>query len=189
MRATDPNFLAMHTVRGLSSGEGVIYRLRDAAGKDPGVTDKRLVAEETEFSAVMNRARREGSTLAQVLRDGWDAQTLQTVTKESPLKASNPHLGMIGHITPRELRMRLAEAEPRRWHLQPVPAGVRATNEETPRPAAGRQGGAGRVGVPAPEGVEQSPEGRAGAVVRGGRAGVGRPVRRTVRLRRLRNQG
>ena len=104
--------MATHIVSGLSTGEGLIHRVRDGRGdRDEGVDDKRLLVEEQEFSSVMARARREGSTLAQVLRDLWDGRTVQTLTRADPMKATRPHVGLVAQVTPREFRMRLAEAD------------------------------------------------------------------------------
>lgn len=97
---------------GLSSGEGLIERIRDQAGEDDkgGREDKRLLVTESEFSSVMARARREGNTLSHVLRDAWEGQAM-SVLNRSALKASSSHIAVVGHITPTEFRMRLAEAD------------------------------------------------------------------------------
>ena len=38
---------------GLSSGEGLIYAVRDPAGQDPGASDRRLLVIEPEFVSVL----------------------------------------------------------------------------------------------------------------------------------------
>jgi hypothetical protein len=100
------------SVTGLSSGEGLIERIRDPQADDDtgGTMDKRLCVLETEFSTVMARAKREGSTLGTVLRQAWDARTLAALTRAA-YKATLPHVAIIGHIPPKEFRMRLAEAD------------------------------------------------------------------------------
>jgi hypothetical protein len=100
------------SVTGLSSGEGLIERIRDPQSEedDGGTMDKRLCVTETEFSTVMARAKREGSTLGTVLRQAWDARTLAVLTRVA-YKASMPHVAIIGHIPPKEFRMRLAESD------------------------------------------------------------------------------
>ncbi|MBB3038985.1 DUF3987 domain-containing protein [Hoyosella altamirensis] len=100
------------TESGLSSGEGVIERIRDTLDEnDPGGTeDKRLYVLEPEFASVMARAKREGSTLAQILRQAWDGGRLSTLNRKKS-KASTSHVGIIGHITPREFRLRLADSD------------------------------------------------------------------------------
>jgi hypothetical protein len=100
------------SVTGLSSGEGLIERIRDPQSEhdEGGTMDKRLCVTETEFSTVMARARREGSTLGTVLRQAWDARTLAVLTRIA-YKATRPHVAIIGHIPPKEFRMRLAESD------------------------------------------------------------------------------
>ena len=99
------------TARGLSSGEGLIERIRDVEDKeDKGTEDKRLLVIETEFVQVMARAKREGSTLAAVLRQAWDSGVL-SVLNRAHLKASGSHVVIIGHITPNEFRVKLAESD------------------------------------------------------------------------------
>lgn len=102
------------SVTGLSSGEGLIERIRDpdtTNEKDTGGTDeKRLAVTEPEFASVMARAKREGSTLAYVLREAWTGKALSVLNRKA-LHAKTSHVGITGHITPKEFRLRLAEAE------------------------------------------------------------------------------
>ena len=90
--------------KGLSSPEGVVYLLRDpnAASGDAGAPDRRLLITETEFSKVLSG--RELSLLSPVLRQAWDGEDLETLTRNRPLRASEAHLALIGHITATELR-------------------------------------------------------------------------------------
>jgi hypothetical protein len=49
-------------------------------------------------------AQRSGNTLSETLRQAWDSRrSLSTGNKNSPLKASDPHVSLIGHTTPDEL--------------------------------------------------------------------------------------
>jgi hypothetical protein len=107
---------------GLSSGEGVIHAVRDAVyglnrkGEkvltDAGVTDKRLLVVETEFSQALKMFRREGNILSNVLRDLWDGKyVLRTLTKTSPTVATEAHISVIGHTTPRDLCAHLADLD------------------------------------------------------------------------------
>jgi len=104
---------------GLSSGEGLIWCVRDPITKrdrnkrtgeieehlaDDGVEDKRLLVVEGEFSHALRVVGREHNTLAAVIREAWDRGALSTLTKNSPAKATGAHLCIIGHITPEELR-------------------------------------------------------------------------------------
>lgn len=78
---------------------------------DPGVPDKRLMVTEPEFANALEVMERPGNTLSPNLRNGWDGQTLSTLTKNSPLKASNPHISIVGHITEDELRARITRTD------------------------------------------------------------------------------
>lgn len=120
LRAADSTFDAGNVVGGLSSAEGLIERVRDPSGdptnpdkaEDPGITDKRLIVVESEFAGVLARARREGNALSPLLRQAWDGGRLQTLTRRSTaLTATGAHVVVVGHITPTELRLRLAEAD------------------------------------------------------------------------------
>ncbi len=109
MRSACPDY-ASYATSGLSSGEGLIERVRDADGKDEGVEDKRLLAIETEFGTVMTRAAREGSTLAEVCRQAWNGDPLSVMNRKR-YSASWSHIGIIGHIPPKDFRHRLAAAD------------------------------------------------------------------------------
>jgi len=99
---------------GLSSGEGLIYHVRDigATGKDdPGVTDKRLWVKESEFASVLKNASRDGNILSPVIRQAWDTGNLATLTKHNPVKATGSHITITGHITQDELKRYLSQTE------------------------------------------------------------------------------
>ncbi len=128
----DPEWAA-RVVSGLSSGEGLIWAVRDPIEKiepikekidgrlqvvdyqtvmtDPGVADKRLLVVEQEFAAALKVAGREGSTLSPVLREAWDGSDLRILTKNSPAVATAPHVSVIGHITKDELLRQLDSTE------------------------------------------------------------------------------
>ena len=120
LHAADPEWCENRVLSGLSSGEGLIYQVRDPVviekdGQpiviDAGVDDKRLCAIEGEFAGPMKAAAREGSILSPVLRQAWDGGRLATLTKNSPLRASDPHISLMGHTTQEEFRRRLTEVE------------------------------------------------------------------------------
>ena len=117
-------------VSGLSSGEGLIWHVRDphyvekevrrqgkATGEretvleDAGVEDKRLFVAEPEFARVLRVGEREGATLSPVLREAWDSGNLASLTRNSPAKATGAHVSLIGHITAEELRRYLTATE------------------------------------------------------------------------------
>jgi hypothetical protein len=106
-------------VSGLSSGEGLIYQVRDPVTGhegdkktgaprevvvDPGVEDKRLLVVEEEFAKALQVMDRQGSTLSAVLRTAWESGNLRTLVKNSPNRATGAHVSLIGHITADELR-------------------------------------------------------------------------------------
>lgn len=96
---------------GLSSGEGVIWHVRDATESDPGVADKRLFIIEPEFAAVLRHSERQGNILTAVLRQAWDGARLRTMTRHHPATATGAHLAVVGHITEAELRRYLHATE------------------------------------------------------------------------------
>src|SRR4051794_28051232 len=69
--AADPS-LEHRVLTGLSSGEGLIWAVRDPSGPDPGISDQRLLVIEPEFAAVLKTSAREISTLSPTLRSAWD---------------------------------------------------------------------------------------------------------------------
>jgi hypothetical protein len=106
----DPT-IAERILTGLSSGEGLVWAVRDPAGQDPGITDRRLLALEPEFASVLKNAGREISTLSPTLRSAWDGRPLQLLTRTAPARASAAHISLIGHITQAELRHHLTAIE------------------------------------------------------------------------------
>jgi hypothetical protein len=105
---------------GLSTGEGLIWSVRDAIVElvedeekilDPGVSDKRLLIIETELARTLKAIERDGNTLSAVLRDAWDGKRLRILTKTSSARATGAHITVVGHITIEELRRRLTETE------------------------------------------------------------------------------
>lgn len=105
---------------GLSSGEGLIWAVRDAIyriedGKetvvDPGIDDKRLLIVESEFASTLRVLERDGNTLSALIRQAWDKGNLRTLTKNSAAVATGAHISIIGHITADELRRYLTRTE------------------------------------------------------------------------------
>jgi hypothetical protein len=113
---------------GLSSGEGLIWTVRDPITKqerireegtvryeeveaDPGVSDKRLLVFEPEFANVLKQTERQGNILSTVIRQAWESGNLRTLTKNSPARATGAHVSIIGHITCKELRRYLSATE------------------------------------------------------------------------------
>jgi hypothetical protein len=95
-------------VPGLGSGEGLISRLRPAAD---GACEPRALVLESEYSRLLTVMGREGSTLSPVLRDGWDGSPMgRFLARESSL-VLNHHVGLLGHVTPVELRDKLRDTD------------------------------------------------------------------------------
>ena len=99
----DPAFQARLST-GLSSGEGLIWAVRDPTGPDAGATDPRLLIIEPEFATVLKQTSRDINTLSPVLRSAWDARPLALLTRTAPARSSAAHISIIGHITAQELR-------------------------------------------------------------------------------------
>jgi hypothetical protein len=99
----DPTITA-RILTGLSSGEGLIWAVRDSAGSDPGPPDRRLLVIEPEFASVLKQTTRDINTLSPVLRCAWDGRPMAIMTRSAPARASAAHISVIGHITHVELR-------------------------------------------------------------------------------------
>lgn len=99
----DPAFSSRLST-GLSSGEGLIWTVRDPQGHDPGTLDKRLLVIEPEFATVLKSTGRELSTLSPTLRSAWDGRPLALLTRTAPARATDTHISIIGHVTQAELR-------------------------------------------------------------------------------------
>jgi hypothetical protein len=108
------------TKGGLSSGEGLIHQVRDEVTRwkdgdweviDPGIADKRLMVIEPEFASALAATERHGNTLSPIVRNAWDGRSLETLTRNSQLKATGAHISIIAHITTEELRARLTRTE------------------------------------------------------------------------------
>lgn len=103
LAAVDPT-IERRILTGLSSGEGLIWAVRDPTTQDPGHVDQRLLVIEPEFSSVLRASAREISTLSPTLRSAWDGRPLAILTRTAPARASGAHIALIGHITQTELR-------------------------------------------------------------------------------------
>ncbi len=108
----DPDFVDYRVQSGLASGEGLIHAVRNGTeGGDLGISDKRLLVIEPEFSRLLTAKSRQGNTLSPIIRDAWDRGDLQTITKTSPAKATGAHIGVVGHITMDELKRELTDTD------------------------------------------------------------------------------
>jgi hypothetical protein len=116
---------------GLSSGEGLIWGVRDPIEEeepirdskrrrvvgyqtvrtDSGVRDKRLLVLESEFASTLKVADRDGNTLSAIIRQAWDTGNLRVLTKSKPVKSTGAHVSIIGHVTKDELLKYLTTTE------------------------------------------------------------------------------
>jgi hypothetical protein len=118
----DPIWRQENLQGGLSTGEGLIDCVRDPVEKlqtvkergqppreelvvtDPGVSDKRALILESEFSKVLRVMRRPESTLSATLRQAWDGDPVLLVrARTNRLRATGAHVSLIGHIVRGEL--------------------------------------------------------------------------------------
>jgi len=129
MSLADHEWCERCVTSGLSSGEGLIWSVRDPIFKrepikekgrvasyqevevDLGVSDKRLLVNEGEFAQCLRVMQREGNSLSPTVRQAWDMGTLRTLTKNNPARATNAHVSISGHITKPELAKYLSNTE------------------------------------------------------------------------------
>ena len=104
MEAADPEWADQCNASGLASGEGLIANL---AGRE----DRRLYVTEQEFARVLKVAGRDGNILSPLIRQAWDGERLQNMTKKDPLKVDRSHMSLLAHITLEELHQVLPETE------------------------------------------------------------------------------
>jgi hypothetical protein len=126
IESAQPDWYRECVLSGLSSGEGLIWCVRDAITKrepiklkgkftgsydeietDPGVEDKRKLIIEEEFASPLKVAQRDGNTLSPLIRLAWDRGDLKSLTKNNTAVATGAHVSIIGHITKDELRRSL----------------------------------------------------------------------------------
>lgn len=130
-RQVDAEFMKDKTPGGLSTGEGLIWAIRDPIyrpkkrGKGsnpdaememelevPGVDDKRLLVIETELGQTLQVLKREGNTLSAILRQAYDGkECLQSLTKAVKGQSTGAHIALIGHVTREELLQNFASVE------------------------------------------------------------------------------
>jgi len=128
-RELDPDWAGGRVQSGLSSGEGLIWAVRDAIEKeepirengevvghkavivDSGVEDKRLFVQEGEFASTLRVMGRDGNTLSAVIRNAWDSGDLRILSKNSRANSTGAHISIIAHITKDELLRYLESTE------------------------------------------------------------------------------
>lgn len=126
MRDVDSDWVKYCRTPNLTSGEGLIDRVRDDVYRvmvnkktgepenvlvEPGVEDKRLLCEIQELAGTMRAGRSERSTLFQTMREAWDGLDLATMSKNSRRTATAPHISIVAHVTPEELSKLQTDAD------------------------------------------------------------------------------
>src|SRR5262249_19238746 len=129
LQEAEEQFAADRVQSGLSSGEGLIWAVRDPIEKqekvkergqparyetvvaDPGIEDKRLLVFEPEYANVLKQTERQGNTLSTTIRQAWESGSLRSLTKNSPARATGAHVSLVGHCTIDELRRYLSTTE------------------------------------------------------------------------------
>jgi Bifunctional DNA primase/polymerase, N-terminal/Protein of unknown function (DUF3987) len=119
----DPDWLTKCLASNLSSGEGVVWAVRnDQSAKRNGRSrrakkgteepaEKRLFVIQTEFASALRVQRRDGNTLSAILRQAWDSDRMRILTKTLPTETTGAHVSIVGHITEEELRRELTETD------------------------------------------------------------------------------
>ena len=108
VKAKDEHLVPQVHRGGLSTREGLALMIHDGykEGKNevPAIDDKRMLVVESEFANILHQSRRDGNTLSAALRDAWDGTSIRPAVKTCRVWASDPHIGIIGDVTPSELR-------------------------------------------------------------------------------------
>ncbi len=118
----DESFATERILGGLSSGEGLIWAVRDPVTRknkkgeeeivDQGVVDKRLLCVEEELSLLLKVIQRQGNTISETVRRAWDSRrVLASMTKNSPARVTDPHISIVAHITLDELKRTLTDTD------------------------------------------------------------------------------
>lgn len=131
LKQFDPEWAKDRIERGLVSGEGLIWHVRDPVYKveaikdrsgrltgetqtvlvDEGVADKRLLVVESEFASTLKAMNRQNNTLPDVLKQAWDGGDLGTMAKNSKDRASGAHISIIGHVTRADIAKHLSRED------------------------------------------------------------------------------
>lgn len=77
----------------------------------PAVTDKRCLLLQSEMQSTFTAKGRSGCTLGQLLNQAWDGETLENNTKDECRRATNPHVSVLGSITPQDFRQAIVTSK------------------------------------------------------------------------------
>ena len=104
--SADPTWVENALTSGLSTGEGLAKARQVKENEDESRPDPRMFVVEGEFARVLRAMSREGSTLSTVIRDWWDKDQVQVMTRKDPIRAE-ALLSIIAHVTVEELEREL----------------------------------------------------------------------------------
>jgi hypothetical protein len=96
--AADPKWAGAHIGSGLVSGAGLIQKLQTLPPDD-----HRFFLLEEELGQVLKRGHHHSGAL----REGWDGRSLALLRSKRAVEITDPHLSVVGHVTPEELRSSL----------------------------------------------------------------------------------
>lgn len=112
-RALDPIYSVNNFSGGIGSGEGIIEKLSPVKD-DEGIEqwpDSRLWVVEEEFTSVLRKSKRDGSTLSQTLMLAWDGRPLGALTRKDSGNIPEHNITVIGHATPNNLNAELSSSD------------------------------------------------------------------------------
>jgi len=101
--AINRDWTEQQIIGGLGSGEAII------TAADGG--DRKVLVTEEEFGKILAVAARQGSTIAQLLRQSWDSGHLEQRLAGSSQVVGGAHLALLAHVTIGEFLEKLAAAD------------------------------------------------------------------------------
>jgi len=102
--AADLKFATERVLSGFGSGEALV----DSVAGDE---DSRLLIVEPEFARVLGVSKRDGSTLAPLLRQAWDGGRLAVRSRAGTSVADGAHITVVAHIVRAELLAKQSESD------------------------------------------------------------------------------
>jgi Protein of unknown function (DUF3987) len=120
--AIDQKFFSDNLSGGHNSAEAILGEIcdEDTAFDKNGeivtleedVPDKRMVIVEEELSRIFQMGKRDGNTMSEILRQFYDKpKVVKALSRKSRLKATDPHVSILGHITPEGLKSSMPNVE------------------------------------------------------------------------------
>ena len=125
--AADGDWVTNRVMSGLSSGEGLIWNVRDPMEErhpirqkghvtgyenvesDPGQIRQAAAGNRAGICPVLQACERETNTLSAIMRQSWESGDLRILTKRQAARATGAHITIVGHITVDELRRLLGD--------------------------------------------------------------------------------